>query len=104
MTNAKSDTDKLLNRAAGGDRSAQERLLERHRAQLGRMIAVRMHPRLAARFDPSDVVQEALIVANERLPGYLHERPVAFYPWLRQLAYERLVDLHRRHFGRFHHR
>src|SRR5262249_29388379 len=25
------------------------------------------------------------------------QRPVPFYPWLRQLAWERLIELHRRH-------
>jgi RNA polymerase sigma-70 factor (ECF subfamily) len=36
-------------------------------------------------------------VASQRLPAYLVERPIPFYPWLRQLAWERLVHLHDRH-------
>ena len=28
---------------------------------------------------------------------YLEERPLPFYPWLRQMAQRRLIDLHRRH-------
>ena len=31
------------------------------------------------------------------MPEYLEERPVAFYPWLRQIAVQRLIDLRRRH-------
>src|SRR5262245_39089372 len=61
------------------------------------MVAVRLDPRLAARVDASDVVQEALAEAAVKLPDYLRERPVAFYPWLRRLAWERLVGLYRRH-------
>lgn len=56
-----------------------------------------MDRRLAARFDPSDVIQDALAEAEQRLDEYLRDRPVSFYPWLRHIAWERLVDLHRRH-------
>jgi RNA polymerase sigma-70 factor (ECF subfamily) len=90
-------TLELLDRATGGDANARAELLARHRGRLRRMIAVHIDRRLAARFDPSDVVQEALIDAAQELPDYLLRRPVPFYPWLRQIAWERLVDLHRRH-------
>jgi len=61
------------------------------------MISVRMDPRLVARIDPSDVIQEAMADASRKLPEYLQQRRCAFYPWLRQIAWERLVQLHRRH-------
>jgi RNA polymerase sigma-70 factor (ECF subfamily) len=61
------------------------------------MVAAQLDDRLAARFDPSDVVQEALAEASRRLDDYLTRRPVAFYPWLRGLAVDRLTDLKRRH-------
>src|SRR5262249_35121803 len=57
----------------------------------------RMDPRLSVRVDPSDVVQETLAEAHRRLDDYLRDRPLPFYPWLRQLGLERLIDLHRRH-------
>jgi RNA polymerase sigma-70 factor, ECF subfamily len=90
-------TLELLDRAAEGDASARAELLTRHRGRLRHMVAVRIDRRLAARVDPSDVVQEALFDAARELPEYLARRPVPFYPWLRQLAWERLVELHRRH-------
>jgi RNA polymerase sigma-70 factor (ECF subfamily) len=52
---------------------------------------------VAARVDPSDVVQEALTDASRKLSEYLKHRPIPYYPWLRQLALERLMKLHRRH-------
>ena len=73
------DTEQLLQQAARGDAAARGQLLQRHRQRLKRMVAVRADPRLAARVDPSDVVQEALAEAARRLDGYLHERPLPFY-------------------------
>src|SRR6516164_5374655 len=97
MRSAEPDTDALLAQASQGDADAGQRLLARHRDRLKRMVAVRLDRRLLARLDPSDVVQEALAEAARRLPDYLRERPLPFYPWLRQLAADRLVTLHRRH-------
>jgi RNA polymerase sigma-70 factor (ECF subfamily) len=94
---ATGDTDHLLRRAADGDAAARDQLLERYRCRLRRMVAVRFDPRLAARVDPSDVVQETLAEAAGRLSDYLNERPVPFYPWLRRIAERRLIELHRRH-------
>src|SRR5687768_10163336 len=91
------DTDQLLASASRGDPSARGRLLERHRPRLKRMVSVRLDRRMAARVDPSDVVQEALLDAAGRLDEYLRERPIPFYPWLRRLAAGRLADAYRRH-------
>jgi RNA polymerase sigma-70 factor (ECF subfamily) len=91
------DTDTLIRKARQGDRLAREQLLVCHRGRLRQMIAFRLDPRLAARVDPSDVVQEALTDASRKLSEYLKHKPIPYYPWLRQLALERLVKLHRRH-------
>ncbi|MBM4091191.1 MAG: sigma-70 family RNA polymerase sigma factor [Planctomycetes bacterium] len=91
------DTDELLRRAEAGNREAISDLLDRHRERLRRMVAVRIDPRLSARVDPSDVLQESLAEAARQLPRYLKERPLPFYPWLRQLTWTRLVKLHQRH-------
>jgi RNA polymerase sigma-70 factor (ECF subfamily) len=97
MTPTQPDTDELLGLASQGDAAARGDLLARHRDRLRRMVACRLDRRLAARVDPSDVVQEVLAEANDKLDRYLAERPLPFYPWLRQLAGERLAELHRRH-------
>ena len=91
------ETESLLRTAVAGDELALHRLLDRHRARLRRMIAVRLDQRLAARLDPSDVVQEALADASRKLGHYCRERPLPFYRWLRLLASERLAQAHRRH-------
>jgi RNA polymerase sigma-70 factor (ECF subfamily) len=64
------------------------------------MVAVRLDRRIAARVDPSDIVQEALADAARRLDDYLRERPMAYYPWLRRLTWDRLDKAHRRHTAR----
>ena len=91
------DTDQLLDLAREGDHSAQRKLLERHRVRLRRMVAALIDPRVSARIDPSDVLQDAIASAALKLPEYLKEQPVAFYPWLRRIVKEELIDVHRRH-------
>lgn len=91
------DTDQLLDRAAAGDDSAVAGLLTKHRSRLRAMVNLRMDPRIAGRCDPSDVVQEALLDAHRQLRSYLAERPLPFYPWLRQITWQQLVAHHRRH-------
>jgi RNA polymerase sigma-70 factor (ECF subfamily) len=91
------DTEELLNRAGRGDLPARQDLLARHRARLRQMVALRIDRRMAARVDPSDVVQDALADAARNLNDYLETRPIPFYPWLRQFAWERLIQLHRFH-------
>jgi RNA polymerase sigma-70 factor (ECF subfamily) len=97
MAKAEPDTNDLVQRAASGDHDASAQLLARHRRRLKKMVGIRMDHRLAARVDPSDVVQEALIQASRQLDRYLQEQPLPFYPWIRQLAIQQLAIAHRRH-------
>lgn len=89
--------EQLLEAAAQGDRTAIDRLFSRHRSRLRKMIAVRMDSDLQARIDPSDVVQETFAEAGRRLAESSEPLRMPFYPWLRQLAWNRMVDASRRH-------
>lgn len=73
--------------------------VERWRERLKRMVAVRMDPALRGRIDASDVVQEACAEAVERLPAWLAKPEMPLHLWLRFLAGQRLLQLHRRHLG-----
>lgn len=97
MATRSPDVDALIARAGDGDELARQQLLAQHRARLRRMVAVRLDRRLSTRVDPSDVVQETLAVAARRLDDYLREPGVPFYPWLRGIAWDRLIEAHRRH-------
>jgi RNA polymerase sigma-70 factor, ECF subfamily len=87
----------LIDRAAGGDQAARGELLEGYRDHLRRMVAARLDRRLAPRVDASDLVQETLATAANRLDEYLRDRRISIIGWLRGLARERVVDAHRHH-------
>ncbi len=93
------ETEELLRLAGAGDAGAIRRLIERHRGRLRRMVAARLDRRIAARVDASDVVQDALGEASGRLAGFVRDRPVPFYSWLRRLTLLRLSWSHRFHLG-----
>ena len=85
----------LLARVRGGDRPALDRLLAEHRPYLRRLVEVRFNPQLRPRVDPSDVVQDALLEAAQRIDEYLRRDPMPFWLWLRQTTCEQLVTLQR---------
>lgn len=91
------DTEKLLDNVRVGDADARDRLFDRHRDAIRRMIDLRMDRVLERRVDASDIVQDVLIEANRRLNDYLKDPVMPFHLWLRQMAKDRLIDAHRRH-------
>lgn len=93
------ETQQLLTGAGAGDADAVNRLLERHRESLRKMIQLRMDRALARRVDASDIVQDVLLEANGRLRDYLSDPRLPFHLWLRHLAKDRMIDLHRQHRG-----
>jgi RNA polymerase sigma-70 factor, ECF subfamily len=97
--NDDSETSRLVEQAATGDQSAWADLIARHRDRLKRMVAVRMDHRLQGRIDPSDVIQEACLVASKLIAKYAADQGMPFYLWLRWIAGQRLIDQQRRHLG-----
>ncbi|HXG11532.1 MAG TPA: sigma-70 family RNA polymerase sigma factor [Gemmataceae bacterium] len=91
------ETLALLNQARQGDAAAEERLLAQQREPLRRMIDLRLDPALARRVDASDIVNEVLLEAHQRLADYLRNPVMPFRLWLRQIARDHLIDAHRRH-------
>ena len=91
------DLEKLASSIDAGDQSARDRAFGHYRSRLKKMVLAFLDPRLKARIDPSDVVQDAFIKATVKLPEYLNERPLDFYPWLRAIVREEIIDVHRRH-------
>jgi RNA polymerase sigma-70 factor (ECF subfamily) len=90
-------TAELLHQARAGDRAALDALLAEHRPALRRVIELRLDRRLGQRVDASDLVQEVLLEASQRLADYLRDPRLPFHLWLRQIAQDRVIDAHRRH-------
>src|SRR5438128_8289603 len=99
MTTPEPDEADFLQRAMAGDQQALAALFARYRDRLRKMVRLRLDRRMAGRIDASDVLQDAYLDVARRFPEYAAAPTVPFYLWLRALAGQRLVDLHRRHLG-----
>ena len=90
-------TLELLDGVREGDSDAVNRLMDRHREAIRRMIQMRLDHAVARRVDASDVVQDVLLEASRRMKDYIQNPAMPFHLWLRQLAKDRVIDMHRRH-------
>jgi RNA polymerase sigma-70 factor (ECF subfamily) len=99
MDQASGETDSVLERLRCGDPRILAELFDRHRERLRRMVEIRMDPRLRARLDASDVLQEAFLDVARDLPAYLADARLSPLLWLRLHVGRRLTTLHRQHLG-----
>jgi RNA polymerase sigma-70 factor (ECF subfamily) len=99
MTDEAPQVTTLLSRLRQGEAEALAALFEECQPRLRLMLQLRMDPRLATRLGLSDVLQEVYMDAARQVQAYLNNPRVAFYVWLRGLAWERLLKLQRRHLG-----
>jgi RNA polymerase sigma-70 factor, ECF subfamily len=83
----------------GGGRDALATLFDQHRGRLRHMVELRLDPRLRARLDASDVVQEAFLDVARDLDAYLADPKLSPLLWLRLHVGRRLTMLHRQHLG-----
>ena len=74
-------------------------MFESERGRLRRMLALRMDARLRGRVDQSDILQDAWGEVARRIGGWLEDPRMPFGVWVRFLAMQRLMQLHRRHVG-----
>ena len=87
----------MIERLEAGDDHAFVELFTQHRHRLKQMMEIQMDPRLRGREDASDILQEVYLDAHQRIKHYLKTPEMSFYVWLRRLAMQRLIDIHRRH-------
>ena len=73
------------------------RLFEEQRESLREMLRKRLVGPLAARFDASDVIQEAFLRANSQLKNYMEDPKAHPILWIRLLCRQLLVEHFRKH-------
>ena len=93
------DPNDLIEQLRAGDRQALAALFEQYRDRLRRMVELRLDPRLRARLDASDVVQDAFLDVARDLDAYLVDPKLPPLLWLRLHVGRRLTTLHRQHLG-----
>ena len=99
MDQTPSEVTHLIERLRAGDRKALAEVFERDRDRLRRMIELRMDPRLRARVDTSDVLQEAYLDLARDLDAYRAGPNLPPLLWMRLHVGRRLTTLHRQHLG-----
>lgn len=92
-SHCESDITRRLNNA---DESALSELYDQYRERLKRIVALRLDPRIRARTDESDVLQESFIDLAKKLPDFA-SRGLSPFVWMRLVVKERILDLHRKH-------
>jgi RNA polymerase sigma-70 factor (ECF subfamily) len=94
-----SRTTELDKRIIRGDREALAELFSLYRPRLWRMVNFRLHPRLHGRVDADDVLQDAWLMAVDRIGYFLRDASHSSFIWFRMIVQQTLVALHRRHLG-----
>jgi RNA polymerase sigma-70 factor, ECF subfamily len=98
-TEEPSDGPGLLERALRGDAEAIRALFSGQRERLKRLVRLRLSRELTGRVDESEVVDQILKEATERLADYAGQgaRPLSL--WIRQLGCRKLAELQVHHSG-----
>ena len=82
-----------------GDENKVAQVFSVYEEKLRRMIRFRLDRRLYGRVDTADVLQDVWIESSRRIADYNSNPIVPFFVWLRQIAWQIIIDLHRRHLG-----
>lgn len=90
----------LTERLRGGSTAALGELCMLCRDRLRQMVHFRLDRRLIRRIDIDDVLQDAYIDAETRLPHFgKTDLDASPYVWIRMVTLQTLLDAHRRHLG-----
>jgi RNA polymerase sigma-70 factor (ECF subfamily) len=95
----KSDFSDLLDRARAGDPEVRQELLERFRNYLTLLASMRTNPKLQAKFDQSDLVQETMIQANHKFSKFRGTSEPELAGWLRAILGKKQSLLARHYLG-----
>ncbi len=90
-------SDDLLRNMRDGSEEALAEVFSHYRERLRRIIRFRIDYRVAGRISDSDVLQDTYIAAAKRLDHFVGNDEMPPFLWLRLVASQQLVDLHRQH-------
>jgi RNA polymerase sigma-70 factor (ECF subfamily) len=79
-----------------GEAAVWRELLERCREYLSLLARFRLSPQLRTKVDASDVVQEALLKAHEKIDQFRGHSSSEFMAWLRQILANQIAESERR--------
>ncbi|MEX2141206.1 MAG: sigma-70 family RNA polymerase sigma factor [Pirellulales bacterium] len=85
LTTPSPNPDSLLRRARAGDTQALAMLLPLYRDYLKLLARLQIDRRLQAKVDPSDVVQDALLMAHRNFRLFRGSSELELLGWLRQI-------------------
>lgn len=89
----------LVESAVAGAPESLEALLNLHSCRIRRMITLRIDRRILGRIGVDDVLQEIHVHVFQHLADYARTPTAPFYIWLRGVAVNVMLELHRRHLG-----
>lgn len=92
-----SDLKQRLIAAKAGDASAIGHVLEHYRDYLRLLARNALDRRVQARVDPSDVVQQTMLEAQQGIDGFRGERSGEMAAWLRQILIHNLHQTYDEH-------
>jgi len=99
MTNELPEQSEIIEQLRAGREEALAELYLLVRERLRRVIDFRLDYRLGGRVSHSDVLQETYVRASQRIESYLKKPDMPFFVWLRLEANQRMLEIHRFHFG-----
>ena len=99
MSEADLSTDELFELAKSGDQHALGELFQTYYNRLLTIIRFRMDSRVRGRIDPTDVLQDTFLEATHRFADYAKSPEMPVFLWLRFLAVQKLLQMHRMHLG-----
>lgn len=91
--------ERLMQLARTGDAGALGQLLGLYRTYLKLLARLQISRRLQGRADPSDLVQEAFLEANQSFGRFHGTSEGELVAWLRQIMATKISDFVRRHLG-----
>ena len=89
--------DAAVQRMRAGSEEALAEVFSQFRERLRQIIRFRLDYRLAGRVSDSDVLQDTYLAAAKRLQHFGQQEGMPAFLWLRLVAAQQLVDLHRQH-------